>query len=103
MRWFQVRKADINQYYRDHFEELGVEIVRAYFTQPIGTLVWTDSKEGHFTVRNLHEFMQPWLREQYDRAERKETWSMTMELAITVLVAAELSMSILDFCCRHSK
>ena len=103
MRWFRVRKADIKQDYRDHFEELGVEIVRAYFTQPIGTVVYKDPKQGDFTVRNLHEFMQPWLREQYDRSERKETWSMTMEIAITILVAAELFMSILDFYCRHSR
>ena len=27
MRWFRIRKANIDQNFRDHFEEFGVEIV----------------------------------------------------------------------------
>jgi hypothetical protein len=38
-----------------------------------------------------------WLTEQYDRAERKETWSITMEAAITVFVIIETMFSALDF------
>jgi hypothetical protein len=40
--------------------------------------------------------MGPWLfhtkmvTEQYDRAERKETWSLTVEVAITAFVFAVL-------------
>ena len=102
MRWFRVRKANIKPRYREHFEELGVEIVRAYFTQPIGVVVWED-EERRWTVQALREPMQFWLREQYDHTERKDTWLMTMEVAITILVAAELLMSVLDFYCRHSK
>ena len=101
MRWFRIKKADIHDWHRQHFEQLGVEVVRAYFTQPIGVLVWKDDRGDH-TVRELHEPMQLWLKEQYDRAERRETWLMTMEIAITTLVAAELVMSVLDFYCRHS-
>ena len=101
MRW-RVRKAEIRPDYRQHFEELGVEIVRAYFTQPIGVVVWED-KGGKWPVGALREPMQLWLREEYDRAEQKDTWLMTMEIAITILVAAELFMSILDFYSRHSK
>ncbi len=41
----------------------------------------------------------PWLTEQYDRAERKETWLITMEVAITIFVAAELILSVLSFVC----
>ena len=96
MRWFRIRKATILPRYREHFEELGVEIVRAYFTQPIGVVVWEDDG-GKWTVHALHEPMQLWLREEYDRPERKETWLITMEIAITILVAAELVMSVLDF------
>jgi|GEM_PF-4605038 len=102
MRWFRTRKANIASHFRQNFEELGVEIVRAYFTQDIGVPVWEDDG-GRWTVQALREPMKLWLREQYDRAERRETWLMTMEVAITVLVAAELCMSILDFCFRHSK
>lgn len=102
VRWLLVREAKIDPRYRQRFEELGAEIVRAYFTEPIGTIVWTDD-QGVTTLREAHEPMQLWLREQFDRAERKETWLLTMEVAITIFVAAELVMSILDFYCRSSK
>lgn len=42
-----------------------------------------------------------WLTEQYDRAERKETWSILMEVAIVVFVAAELIFSIANFLRGH--
>jgi hypothetical protein len=102
VRWFRIRKANISPRYREHFEELGVEIIRAYFTQPIGVAVWEDDG-GRWTVQALREPMQFWLREQYDRAERKESWLVTMEVAITIFVAAELVMSVLDFYFRTSK
>ncbi len=38
-----------------------------------------------------------WLTEQYDRAERRETWSITMEAAITVFVLVELIFSLLNY------
>jgi hypothetical protein len=94
MRWVGVRKANIEKKFRDHFEEFGVEIVRAYFTQPIGTPIWRDAGESVTTVQDARQPMQSWLREQYDRAERKETWSLTMEIAITAFVAAEVVMSV---------
>ena len=96
MRWLEIRKANILPRFRERFEELGVEIVRAYFTQPIGVVVWEDDG-GRWTVEALHEPMQLWLREQYDRAERKESWLITMEMAITILVATELFMSVSGF------
>ena len=102
MRWLHIRKADIDLYYRQHFEELGVEIVRAYFTQPNGVVVWKDEK-GDWPVAAVKDPMRLWLREQYDRAERKDTWLMTMEIAITILVAFELLMSVLTFYCHNSK
>lgn len=92
VRWFRIRKADIELRHRQRFEELGVEIVRAYFTQDIGVVVCEDEK-GRWTVGNLREFMKPWLREQYDIQERRESWNLTMEVAITLFVAVELGLS----------
>ncbi len=92
MRWIHIREADINQRYRQVFEELGVEIVRAYFTQDIGVPVYEDDK-GRLTVGNLREFMKPWLREQYDIQERRESWNLAMEVSITLFVALELGLS----------
>ena len=103
MRWFCIRKANINQSFREHFEELGVEIVRAYFTQPIGTPVWKDVGENAMTVATARNPMQLWLREQYDLQERRETWNLAMEVAITLLVAVELAMSVLTFIAQRSK
>ena len=102
MRWFSIRRAEISLRDRQRFEELGTEIVRAYFTQGPGTVVYTDGRE-RFTVNNLHEFMQLWLREQYDRAELRETWLVTMEAAITTFALAGTVFSVLDFFCRHPK
>lgn len=96
MRWFRIRRAEIDLRCRQRFEELGVEVVRAFLTQPPGVVVCED-EGGKWTVANLREPMKPWLREQYDRAERKETWLITMEIAITILVAAELLMSVVEF------
>jgi len=39
-------------------------------------------------AREALDSLLPWLTEQYDRAERKETWSPSMEFAITVFVAS---------------
>jgi hypothetical protein len=102
MRWFLIRKAKVSRAWREEFESMGVEIVRSYFTQPRGTIMF-ENEGGQWSVQQLHQPMQVWLREQYDRAERRETWLIAMEIAITILVAAELAMSILDFYSRYSK
>lgn len=96
MRWLRIRQAELPQQYRDKFEELGSEIVRAYLTQGPGFVVWTQDGSPT-TVAMARPYMQCWLREQYDRAERKETWSLAMEVAITVLVLSELVISIATF------
>jgi hypothetical protein len=36
----------------------------------------------------------PWMTEQYDRAERKETWGLFMEIAITIFVAIEAVLAV---------
>lgn len=71
-----------------------------------GLHLWDlDAPEGEtdFDTDQLRVPTNLWLKEQYDREERKETWLITMEVSITLLVAAELAMSILDFVCMHSK
>ena len=100
---FRIRQANISPSDRKHFEELGLEIVRAYFTSPRGVVVYRDERGTH-TVEELHQAMQSWLGEQYDRVERKENFMMMMmEIAITVFVAFELFLSVLNFWSQHSK
>jgi len=43
----------------------------------------------------------PWLTEQHDMAERRETWLLLMEVAIVILVGAELFFSVIEFLTRH--
>jgi hypothetical protein len=46
------------------------------------------------TVQKVEQPLLAWLTEHYDRSERRETWSITMEIAITILVAAELILMV---------
>jgi hypothetical protein len=57
----------------------------------------------HLLVRDYEAPLLSWLTEQYDRAERKETWSLTMEAAITIFVGIEVLPSIIRFICRLLK
>jgi len=52
---------------------------------------------NHIGVSIHNSAVMAWLTEQYDRAERKEGWTLVMEAAVTVLVAAELFFSITNF------
>src|SRR5947207_1129437 len=101
MKWFSITKADIDPDIRRVFEERGRETVRTLLPNEGLEMTLPDGKT--LRVYDLRRPMLLWLKEQYDREERKETWLITMECAITVLVAAELVMAILDFSFRHSK
>jgi hypothetical protein len=91
MRWLRIRRAAIPPERRDLFERLGAPVISLAITSgfhaPAPQLhpLYDDSE-----VRNN---ATAWLTEQYDRAERKETWSLTMEAAITIFVAVELALS----------
>ena len=94
MRWFRIRKAKIDPELRETFERYGTISMQVnaaaenYFRH----------KGEPVRVRDVLESLLPWLTEQYDRAERKETWSLTMEFAITLFVALELLLSIARYC-----
>jgi hypothetical protein len=95
VKWLRIKRAEIDPEFREMFEARGLDTVRAYVAVPgfnmrrrDGTLV---------TEREMRPAMQMWLKEQYDRADRKETWSLAMEISITFLVAAELLMSVIAF------
>jgi hypothetical protein len=90
MRWFRIRKAEIDPELRETFERHGVATMQAI----LATTNYFHHKGGTLMAQNVLPDLLPWLTEQYDRAERKETWSLTMEFAITVFVAAELLFSI---------
>ena len=93
MRWFSVRKGTVDPRQRVIFEQYGpgasqlVLATGSYFRLGKETL----------RVDSAVDSLLPWLTEQYDREERKETWLITMEAAITVFVLAELVLALICF------
>lgn len=87
MRGFQIRKAKIGPELRATFEQHGVATMQTLLAAPDRPFVHAGQIATADSVRDdlLH-----WLTEQYDRAERKETWLITMEAGIVVLVAIEV-------------
>jgi hypothetical protein len=112
MRWIKIRRATIDPQLRLELERLGVAVVQqvlASHTNNDWQSAWMASVKTEgvafgfsplFQYQDHREKDEPvlhWLTEQYDRAERKETWSLTMEIAITVFVLGEVTMSILTY------
>jgi hypothetical protein len=90
MRWI-VRKAPIPDEERAVFERFGASVIGVVLAGGHGprsdalVLIYNDP------MRRAHA--EAWLTEQFHREERRETWSLTMEFAITVFVLAELFLS----------
>lgn len=93
MRWFRTRKASIPEQSRQMFERFGPSVVSAVLYGGFDGPNTTEPRKALYENSSLRTHAADWLTEQYDRAERKETWSITMEVAITAFVAAELFFS----------
>ena len=97
MRLFSVRRARIEPERRTTFERYGT----------VGMQVALGDM-NHFvhqgqTVKAqgpILDYVLPWLTEQYDRVERKENWSLIMEVAITIFVLGELTFDLAHWGCR---
>jgi len=74
-----------------------------YIVLPLDNLVIDHPDGTRLTVSELRQPMLRWLKEQADMAERRETWLLTMEIAITLFVGAELFMSVVNFIHGYSK
>jgi len=88
MRWFSIRKANIDPALRETFERYGVvgmQVTMGTHHQFFHQGQYRAAHDKPFLDDLLH-----WLTEQFDRAERKETWLITMETAIVVLVGIEV-------------
>ena len=96
MRWIHIRKAKIDAELKKTFEQYGTVGMQV----ALGDMNHFKHQGQTMKADMVLDSLQPWLTEQYDRAERKETWNITMEVAITVFVAAELILSLLDRICR---
>jgi hypothetical protein len=125
MGWFpcQIRwAANIPTEHSEIFERYGVEIVALtlagaggsdsiYPGAPELQKIVTDARarlERQASGKppkqdaDMDQSARAWLIENHDIDDCKKTWSLTMEVAITILVAAELIFSILKFFHVHS-
>jgi len=93
---FRIRHANIDPDLRKTFERYGVIVMQVI----MGTSgrFW---HKGGLASPDMHQnSLLPWLTEQHDMAERRETWLMVMEIAIVILVGAELIFSVMNFLSR---
>jgi hypothetical protein len=98
MRWFGIRKAKILAPLRETFEQYGTAILQQVVAR---TIDFEYGRQPSLIEIHRSEALK-WLTEQHDRQDLKETWSLTMEVAITVFVLAELLFSALNYFCRRS-
>ena|SRR4030088_363139 len=96
MRWFRIRKANLLPATREILEQLGVAVVQQRLALDTNFSVNLTGRE-RLTLPVTRDDMLAWLTEQFDGAERKETWSITMEAAITVFVLAELLLTLFHY------
>jgi len=95
MRWYGIRRAEIKPEHRAMFEQYGVNTTQVLLATNGWFRVPANVAFGGMLYANaVQDPLLAWLTEQYDRAERKETWSITMEAAITAFVLAELVLAI---------
>jgi hypothetical protein len=100
MRWFEIQTAKITPEMRELLEQYGPETMRTLLLVPNNVL---ENNGLRTTVADSRGFVLQWLKEQTDREERKETWLITMECAITVFVLFELAISIWSLLHGYSK
>jgi hypothetical protein len=95
MRWLKIREAKIHDALRTSLERMGVALIQQWVVAS-RTLQYKKVPSGQPEYAGDQE-VADWLTEQYDRTERKETWSLTMEVAITVFVLGEFVLSMLNW------
>lgn len=93
MRWVRIRKAHIDSKLRETFEQHGVGTMQQFLVSPDRDFLHQTRTINTYQCRTD---LLAWLTEQYDLAERKETWNLTMEAAIVVLIVVELAIMLLS-------
>lgn len=93
---FIVHKATIPPDERDIFEQFGVNV--------IGSVLAAGHAPGAPELVDVYNRGTPlqghalqWMTEQFHLAERKETWSLLMEIVITIFVVVETVTSLVSY------
>jgi hypothetical protein len=95
---FRVRRADIDPELRKTFEQYGVSVMQQLLVNQDHIFL---HKNQQVTARGFSFVLLAWLTEQYDRAQRKETFNLLMEIAILVFVGLEVIFAAADFISKH--
>ncbi|MGH9714649.1 MAG: hypothetical protein ACRD5M_15250 [Candidatus Acidiferrales bacterium] len=93
MRWLPVRKADINAGLRKTFEQHGVATMQAI----LASTNFFQHEGKDVLATDVRKDLLPWLTEQNDRAELRETWSLTMEFMVTLFVGIEVLPKVFHY------
>lgn len=91
MRWVRIRKALIPEPERALFERFSANIIGGILAGGSSPIAEEMRPVYHDPTVRIHALA--WMTEQYDRAERWETWSLTMEIAITLFVGVEILLN----------
>ncbi len=89
MRW-RIRKAEINTELCKTFERYGVVSLQVVLA--VSNYIYHKGKQ--VLAEKVLDSLLPWLTEEYDKADRKQTWSITMEIGITFFVAVEVLLPL---------
>lgn len=91
MRWFGIRPANIDPELRKTFERYGTVGMQI----ALGDMNHFVHKGQVMKAQDAAlESVLAWLTEQYDKADLKDTWLITMEIAITLFVGGELFVEL---------
>jgi hypothetical protein len=94
MRWLQIREAKIDPELRKTFDRYGVSSLQIL----LSTNTTAFRHQGSiYSVGKFETELLDWLTEKSDETERRETWSLSMEVAITVLVGIEVLPTVVRF------
>src|SRR5258708_39957697 len=95
MRWLKIRKAKIHDALRADLERKGLALIQQWVVA--GKIFQYKKAPSGLPEYAADYEVADWLTEQYDKTERRETWSLTMEVALTVFVLGELVFSMLNW------
>ena len=84
------RKADIDPKLRATFERYGKGGMQLMLADANSFMHEGKATKG-YAPEVLPQLLD-WLTEEYDKKEQWETWSLTMEIAITLFVLCELAI-----------
>ena len=90
----RIRRASISQQMRDDFERYGRDVIA--FALGLGSLT---PGSGQFPTHALQTVVldqadaAAWLTEKRDKDERRETVTLSLEIAIVVLIVVEIILS----------